>query len=197
MPRSRAFDREAVIEAATHAFWENGYEGTAVSELERRTGLNRSSLYLTFGSKNGLFVEALDRYIADVLDPLLSPLEANPGIAGVTAFLFGIRSILLDEIENGRSGCLLINTVAERSTTNEAVARRSISFRDRLERALTRALEHDLQDRDAATVAQRAAMLLATVGGIWTWARIDLHDAAEMCTRVAAEAEAWLSPINA
>jgi TetR/AcrR family transcriptional regulator, transcriptional repressor for nem operon len=197
MPRSRAFDREAVIEAVTHAFWETGFEGTPVSELERRTGLNRSSLYLAFGSKNELFVEALDRYTADVVDPLLSPLEADPGIAGIRAFFLRIRSILLGEMEEGPSGCLMINTIAERSTTDEVLARRSISFRDRMANALIRALEHDLEDRDAATIAQRAAMLLASVAGIWTWARIDLSDAAAMCTSVADQVAAWLHPMNA
>jgi TetR/AcrR family transcriptional regulator, transcriptional repressor for nem operon len=195
MPRSRAFSREAVIEAATLAFWKNGFEGTSVSELERSTGLNRSSLYLAFGTKNDLFVEALDRYTADVLDPLISPLEADPGIAGICEFLLRIRSVLLGEVEDGRSGCLMINTIAERSTADEAVARRSISFRDRSANALSRALEHDLEDLDPATVAQRTAMLLASVAGIWTWARMDLGDAAAMCTGVADQVAAWLHPL--
>ena len=192
MPRTRTFTRDAAIEAATEAFWENGYEGTPVAELERRTGLNRSSLYLAFGSKNALFVEALDRYTADVLDPLISPLEADPGIAGIQAFLLRIRSLLLGEIEDRRSGCLMINTIAERSTTDEVVSRQAISFRDRLASAFTSALEHDLDDRDEATIAQRTAMLLAGVAGIWTWARIDLGDAAEMCTSIAAHVASWL-----
>ena len=194
MPRPRTYSRDAVIEAATYSFWENGYEGTALSDLERRTGLNRSSLYQAFGNKHDLFVEGLDRYTVDVLDPLLAPLETDPGIAGIQALLFRIRSLLIEEIEDGRAGCLMFNTIAERPTRNDVVTGRAVSFRDRLAEALTRALEHDLGDRDAASVPQRSAMLLASVAGIWTWARLDLRDAAAMCTSVAAQVATWLPP---
>jgi TetR/AcrR family transcriptional regulator, transcriptional repressor for nem operon len=62
MPRPRTRTREEMVAAAKDAFWEFGYDGTAVSELERRTGVNRSSLYAEFGSKQALFAESLDMY---------------------------------------------------------------------------------------------------------------------------------------
>lgn len=62
MPRSPAFDRNEKIEEAMDLFWEQGYEATSVQDLVDHLGLNRSSLYNTFGGKHELFLEALDHY---------------------------------------------------------------------------------------------------------------------------------------
>ena len=191
MPRPLAYSREAVLGAARDAFWENGYEGTPLSELEKRTGLNRSSLYLAFGSKSALFEAALDRYADDVIDPLLGPLESDPSLVGIRSFLGRVKAIIVSEFEQGHAGCLMVNTIAELSTKDQATARRTIGFRDRLERALTRALEVELPDAEVATLSRRGRLLLASVIGIWTCARIDLRNAAVLCDEVAAEVASW------
>jgi len=53
--RPKGYDRRAVLVVARDLFWEKGYEATSISDLERHTGLNRSSLYQEFGSKRDLF----------------------------------------------------------------------------------------------------------------------------------------------
>ena len=62
MPRPPSFDREEKIEEAMDLFWEQGYEATSVQDLVDHLGLNRSSLYNTFGGKHDLYLEALDHY---------------------------------------------------------------------------------------------------------------------------------------
>ena len=54
MARPKDYDRDDVLISARDLFWEQGYEATSITELEERTGLNRSSLYREFGSKYGL-----------------------------------------------------------------------------------------------------------------------------------------------
>lgn len=44
-----------MVEAAGDLFWEQGYEKTSIGELEKKTGLDRSSLYHAFGNKHALF----------------------------------------------------------------------------------------------------------------------------------------------
>jgi AcrR family transcriptional regulator len=46
-----------------------GYDGVGMAELEARTGLNRSSLYNSFGDKNHLFASALGRYTETLGSP--------------------------------------------------------------------------------------------------------------------------------
>ncbi len=60
--RPRSFDRDDAIETAMHLFWRHGYEGASLAMLTEAIGIAAPSLYAAFGSKAGLYREALDRY---------------------------------------------------------------------------------------------------------------------------------------
>jgi AcrR family transcriptional regulator len=62
MARPRSFDRDAALEQAMLAFWENGYEKTCISELTKAMGIAAPSLYAAFGDKRSLFDEAVALY---------------------------------------------------------------------------------------------------------------------------------------
>jgi TetR/AcrR family transcriptional repressor of nem operon len=75
MARPKEFDPDLAAQEAMEAFWENGYNATSVTDLLAEMGLNRGSLYGTFGDKKQLFLAALDKYqdqnvsmIREVLD---------------------------------------------------------------------------------------------------------------------------------
>ncbi len=63
MPRPREFDEDEVVAKATEVFHAKGYRRTAPRDLLEATGLSKSSLYGTFGSKEGLFLRSLERYV--------------------------------------------------------------------------------------------------------------------------------------
>ena len=56
MSRHKEFDREDVLEKAMQVFWSQGYECTSVQDLVDAMGINRGSIYATFGDKHGLSV---------------------------------------------------------------------------------------------------------------------------------------------
>src|SRR5256714_15013561 len=60
--RPRGFDLHEALDRALEVFWRQGYEGTALSDLTAAMGINRPSLYATFGNKEALFRKVLDRY---------------------------------------------------------------------------------------------------------------------------------------
>src|SRR5277367_247335 len=60
--RPRAFDEEQALDAAMLVFAGKGYEGASLSELTTAMGINRFSMYATFGNKESLFVKAMERY---------------------------------------------------------------------------------------------------------------------------------------
>src|ERR1700754_3553417 len=62
--RPAAFDRCAALNAAMKLFWERGYEGTSFDDLTAAMGISASSFYNSFGSKERLYQEAIEAYMA-------------------------------------------------------------------------------------------------------------------------------------
>ena len=60
--RPREFDADLVLDKVIDVFWELGYEPSDTETLSKRTGLSKPSLYNAFGSKEDLFVAAINRY---------------------------------------------------------------------------------------------------------------------------------------
>ena len=74
MGRPRSFDEDTILEAAAGVFVRGGYEGTSIDDLVKALGLHRGSLYQAFGSKRGLFLAALRRYVhTDIAALALDP----------------------------------------------------------------------------------------------------------------------------
>ncbi|WP_448631397.1 TetR/AcrR family transcriptional regulator [Cellulomonas soli] len=70
MGRHQGFDTAEVVQLARDAFWDRGLDGTSLPDLERATGLSRSSIYHAFGSKRGLFDAAVQDYLQTVVRPV-------------------------------------------------------------------------------------------------------------------------------
>jgi len=109
MGRHKTYDRDDVLEKALLLFWQKGYEGTHLKELVEVTGLNRFSLYKEFGAKEGLFEEAMSRYM-DQLGSLVVHLQAEPlGVVNIRKYF----EALVDY--EFRHGCFLVNTLSEKN----------------------------------------------------------------------------------
>ena len=71
----KQFDRHEVLDRAMAVFWEHGYEATSIQDLLEATGINRGSLYATFGNKQQLFLAVLDHYAEKVGTSMLAELK--------------------------------------------------------------------------------------------------------------------------
>ncbi|MGF1466403.1 MAG: TetR/AcrR family transcriptional regulator [Sandaracinaceae bacterium] len=112
MGRKKKYDRDALVAKAMAIFREHGFAGTSAGMLVSELGVNRYSLYAEFGSKQGLFDAALQRYDEEVLGRRFGPLEKpGAGVVEIRALLdfYGCAS---DGPAAGR-GCLLCNTAVE------------------------------------------------------------------------------------
>lgn len=60
--RPKEFNRNSVLEKCLTLFWEEGYNGTGIQEIVKRTNVNRYSLYEEFGNKEGILIASLELY---------------------------------------------------------------------------------------------------------------------------------------
>ncbi|WP_431682712.1 TetR/AcrR family transcriptional regulator [Kitasatospora sp. KL5] len=81
------FDPDATLDTVMRLFWRQGLATTGIQDVVNATGLNRSSLYATFGGKQELYRAALERYVQERSRPLLGQLEEdNSGLPAVGEF---------------------------------------------------------------------------------------------------------------
>jgi TetR/AcrR family transcriptional repressor of nem operon len=111
MGRTRTFTEVEVARAARQVFWDRGFEDTALPDLERATGLNRSSIYHSFGSKRGLFDAAVESYLDEVVRPRLAPLRVEVvEFDALEKYLLGLHSAMTEgHTALAANGCLLLN----------------------------------------------------------------------------------------
>lgn len=116
MARPRSFEREQVIEAAVSQFQRAGLHATSAEDLCRATGLGRSSLYNTFGSKDELFAQCLDAYLDRTLARTVE-IVGDTARGTLERIEILLRRIAAEESERAASGaprgCLAVNTVTE------------------------------------------------------------------------------------
>lgn len=112
MPVNKQFDVDETLAKAMRAFWERGYEATSVQDLVDRTGVNRGSLYGTYGDKRQLFLAALWKYDKDIRQKTLARLasECSPRDA-IRELLVRFSTGLIEKGDD--AGCLMTNTALE------------------------------------------------------------------------------------
>ena len=91
-----------VLDALVELFWEQGYEAASMTDIVDCAGLNKSSLYNAFGSKDELFFTVLDRYI-DGREQMLREALSEGGIDALVGFFEMQREMMLTEM--GAKGC--------------------------------------------------------------------------------------------
>ncbi len=96
MARPKAFDRDQALQGALGIFRAKGFEATSIQDLVDGTGINRQSLYDTFGDKEALYHEALERYRTEGPPSVFSALEGPLPLRRAVALLFeGVITYLL------------------------------------------------------------------------------------------------------
>lgn len=105
--RPRNFDRAQALQKAMEVFWSKGYEGASLTDLTEAMGINSPSLYGAFGSKEGLFREAVELYRETEGASSRRALQDAPTARG------GIQSMLLAAAERFTApglppGCMIV-----------------------------------------------------------------------------------------
>ncbi len=177
--RPRAFDEDEVLDALVQLFWEQGFEAASMNEIVEAAGLNKSSLYNAFGSKDELFFLVLERYL-DAREAMLLASLGDGGLDALDGFFAMVRTELTSP--GGDRGCLAVNATTElglrdlRATELSERYRTTIrgGFLTVLERAAEAGeIDPDLVDAYAATLG--TAMLGLSVAARGGASEAELH----------------------
>lgn len=140
----KQFDRAEVLDRAMALFWRRGYEATSIRDLVAATGINRGSLYATFGDKKALFLAVLAHYGEKVAQPLMAELaNPDPRLAVERMFESIIRRTADPRFPRG---CLNTNTALECPGSGDEITRKIGEGLGRQESAIYRVLRRAQTD---------------------------------------------------
>lgn len=192
MARTRAFDEATAVRAARSVFWRVGFDAASIPELERATGLNRSSLYNTFGSKRGLFDAAVQSYLDEIVRPRLRPLQGDSvGGDAVLQYLDGLEGAFARlGSPSATNGCLLINTAGSPIADDAEVARIVADYRTELRSAIGAGIDARSPALDVETRHRLGDTVTGLVVAAFALARVTPVEAARLVATARAEVRA-------
>jgi TetR/AcrR family transcriptional repressor of nem operon len=118
MARPKAFDQDLVLVKAMHIFWARGYAGTSLDDLVAAMGINRQSIYNTFGDKHALFMSCLKLYWQGELDRVYEGIKGEKAEDRLRSMMHEISHLATSR---GEMGCMLLNSLGELAPQDQAV----------------------------------------------------------------------------
>ncbi len=176
MARPVEFEYNDVLTNAMEQFWREGFEASSVQKLLDVTGINRGTLYNSFGDKDTFFKACLDHYnklIAKDLDASLSNADLAPW-AAIEKYLD--LAVLSVSNKQRSMGCLLVNSLCESINYDkeiQKIVRNSFAV---VRKALVKRLkdaEKDGKLKSGGSVEFAADLLMNTLYGL----RVNSRDA--------------------
>ncbi|WP_033069364.1 TetR/AcrR family transcriptional regulator [Thalassospira australica] len=173
MPRPRAFDEESVLDNAMNIFWSKGFEATSIQDLVDQTGLNRASMYASFGDKKALFLRVLDHYSQKISAERFADLRNIEDGRGAIEKTFR-DTAKTGSVEGRHKGCLMVNSGMELAPHDpETAAIAHQAFRraeDIFAAALKRAMQQGTISKDK-NVRALARFLAGSFQGVQLMSR--------------------------
>lgn len=199
MARTARYDRQVALEKAMNLFWERGYNGASMKQIEQALDMRPGSIYATFGSKDGLFGEALTAYAEQ------GGIELQEHLAGYSSVLDGLQDYLRHIAiqsspgqESPSRACMIVKTLLEASNTNAAIADQVNTILSRIEASLRELLEQAKRQGEltpGTDCARLARFLQAQIIGLRSFAQRDTRE--EYVTELAEDMAAILDQYRA
>jgi TetR/AcrR family transcriptional regulator, transcriptional repressor for nem operon len=157
MARHKEFDRDQALRKAMELFWSRGYEAASIEDLVKHMGINRQSLYDTFGHKHALYLKALDRY-REVEGRRMFELLEQPG-----SVKKNLRQLFEGVVEGWlcggqQRGCFVGNAMSELAGRCKETAARTCSNMVAAEEAFYRALQRGKREGELTGVRDLRAV---------------------------------------
>ncbi|KLT65380.1 TetR/AcrR family transcriptional regulator [Pedobacter sp. BMA] len=121
MGRNKEFDYEQKLDIALELFWTQGYHVTSITDLEQAMGINRSSIYPTYGDKKALLMKCLTKYLKEKVAHYSNSTEGEHDDA-IEALRKILRLAVDQSIQEERT-CLAVKMAFEISLSDEDIRR--------------------------------------------------------------------------
>jgi TetR/AcrR family transcriptional repressor of nem operon len=175
MARPKEFNKDDVVDKAINVFWSKGFEATSMQDLVNAMGINRGSIYDTFGNKAGLFDVAISRYQIDAPSQRLLN-NANTGNPREEIEYYFNSLLDKHNCSNGQRGCLITNSIAELANRKEGIATHFKTYFRNLEDALYTLIKRGQETGEITPWREARALarsLLASAQGLTVVSKVN------------------------
>jgi AcrR family transcriptional regulator len=163
MARKKQYIEHEVIEKAMQLFWVHGYENTSVQMLEKAMEINKFSIYASFGSKYGVFLESLKSYQGVTKEIFDNFKNSKNGVADIKKFFYD--SVQICHVKGNQKGCLVTNTYYEfYDKDDDLVPQQMDKFMSDLKQLFIEKLKTDSTKSEEMVLKQANFLLLAKHG---------------------------------
>ncbi|WP_299409958.1 TetR/AcrR family transcriptional regulator [uncultured Roseobacter sp.] len=131
MPRRPTYDRDDLIDRARDLFWRQGWAGTSLKDLESELQMKPGSFYAAFGSKEGLFALALERYLRDGT----ARLAALASEVGALKALESFPKRVIESVDAPSKACMLSKTFLELQGHRHPLAQKADAYLSEMEKS--------------------------------------------------------------
>jgi AcrR family transcriptional regulator len=142
--RPRAFDEERALDAATHVFADKGYETASLSDLTKAMGINRTSMYATFGNKESLFRKAMARFTQASGAHLQACLASSTARQAIEKILR--QGVAMVTNPDGPGACFVTQAPIDRRDASEETRHFVACKRGEVQLALERRFERAIEE---------------------------------------------------
>jgi len=178
MPRVKLFNEEEILQKSMELFWKKGYHATSIQDMVNHLGINRGSMYDTFGGKKNLFDKSLALYCSINQGATLEFLKNEKSVKAGLKKLFEV--FIADSIaDRDKKGCFVVNTTTELNPCDEEINKVLLQNKDSLEKMFTEFLK-DGQDKGEISqdidIQAISSLIYTLLSGIRVVARLEPND---------------------
>ncbi len=143
---NKQFDQQETLSQALTVFWNKGYEATSMQDLVSSMGINRASMYQTYGNKHALFLSSLDLYMDRTLNDVKQLVEVTDSPLNNLQHLF--ETIVELSLQGEKHGCFINNTAIEFGNHDPDIAKKIRHFWEKLETEFTSLIKIAIENNE-------------------------------------------------
>lgn len=161
--RPRAFDPVIAVDSAQSAFLRKGYAATTLDDLGEAMGINRPSLYGAFGSKEDLYIRALQAY-ADRMATLFAAALREATFSKALKKLYATALNAYVAGDGAVVGCMVAITAVAEAVEEDGIRAEAKAILDGIDQLVAQRISRAIADGELPGDVKARALSRLVVG---------------------------------